>query len=166
MDPLPVSTPSVPQSLAGGDPGAGESARASVLVVDDAPAIRETLAAMLRREGYEVDTADDGITGWEAFSGKAYRLLITDCAMPNLSGIELLRRVRAVSPSLPVIVISGYAVLSDTDLDRLLPPGRFIPKPFRFQSVFEAIEQLLTSTSSPFPSKTPSSGGEAFCGQS
>jgi len=164
MDPLPVSAASVPHSRASGDPVAVEGARASVLVVDDAPAIRETLAAMLRREGFEVDTADDGLTGWEALKRKAYRLLITDCVMPNLSGIELLRRVRAVSPSLPVILISGYAVLSESDLDQLLAPGRFIAKPFRFQSLFEAIEQLLTSTASPFPTLPPGEGGAAFCG--
>lgn len=129
--------------------------RPAVLVVDDALEIRESLAVILRRRGYDVDTAEDGLTGWKAWSEKPYRLLITDCAMPNLSGIELLRRVREVSPDVPVILISGYATWSESDLEDVLPPGRFIPKPFPFHTLFSTIETLLFAPGSGRPTIRP-----------
>jgi DNA-binding NtrC family response regulator len=147
MDSLPVSTTAAARLPEGADATVSVFPRAAVLVVDDALEIRETLAAMLRLRGYEVDTAEDGLTGWKAWCKKTYRLLITDCAMPNLSGIELLRRVRDVSPGHPVILISGYATWAEADLDDVLPPGRFLAKPFQFQTLFSMVESLLLAAS-------------------
>lgn len=114
-----------------------------ILLVDDFVEIRELLAALLRRDGFDVDAAGDGASGWDAFCSNSYDLLITDNDMPNLSGLEFVRRVRAVPHKLPVIVISGYAPWDDADVKTLLQPGAFIEKPFAFPVLRAKVEELM-----------------------
>jgi two-component system KDP operon response regulator KdpE len=76
-----------------------------ILVVDDEPQITRVLRTALTGSGYEVRTADDGHTGLRAAREWQPDLVITDVSMPNLSGIELCRQLRAES-ALPIIVLS------------------------------------------------------------
>jgi len=105
--------------------------------------IRELLATMLRRDGFDVDVAGDGASGWDAFGSKQYDLLITDNDMPILTGLELVRRLRAVPHMLPVIVISGFARWNDADVKALLQPGAFIEKPFAFPTLLGMVKELV-----------------------
>lgn len=114
-----------------------------ILLVEDFAEIRALIATMLARLGYEVDVAGDGASGWEAFCSKRYDLLITDNDMPILSGLDFVRRVRAVPDMLPVIVISGFSQWDESDLDSLLKPGAFIGKPFAFPILRAKIEELM-----------------------
>lgn len=118
-----------------------------ILLVDDFVEIRELLSTMLSRLGYEVDVAGDGASGWEVFCSKRYDLLVTDNDMPVLSGLELVRRVRAIPDMLPVIVISGFAPWDDAEIESLLRPGAFIEKPFSFPTLREKVEELLNGKS-------------------
>jgi two-component system sensor histidine kinase and response regulator WspE len=90
--------------------GAGKAARARrhVLVVDDSLTVREMQRKILSAHGYEVDTAIDGIEGWNMLRAADYDLLVTDIDMPRLDGIELLGRVRqdARLKRLPAMVVS------------------------------------------------------------
>jgi len=114
-----------------------------ILLCDDFAEIRELLATMLRRDGFEVDVAGDGASGWEAFCAQRYDLLITDNDMPLLTGLEFVRRVRAMPHQLPVIVISGFARWDDADLKSLLEPGAFIEKPFAFPVLRAKVAELM-----------------------
>jgi two-component system, OmpR family, response regulator MprA len=114
-----------------------------ILLVDDFLEIRELLSTMLVRLGYRVDVAGDGASGWDAFCGKRYDLLITDNDMPVLSGLDLVRRVRGIHDDIPVIVISGFARWDDADVNSLLQPGAFIEKPFTFPILRAKIEELM-----------------------
>ncbi len=131
--------------------------RASVLVVDDAPEIRAVVTKILIRFGFEVEVAADGAEGWEAARRRNFDLVITDFVMPRMNGFELLRRLRAASPTLPVIVISGYSPWMDTDLAHLLKPGAFIDKPFMFQTLLDAIRGLLPDKVPALPTSYPKS---------
>lgn len=62
---------------------------------------------MLLRAGYEVDSAEDGSVAWDTLNACSYDLLINDNNMPNLTGLELLRKVRDHHIALPVIMASG-----------------------------------------------------------
>jgi DNA-binding response OmpR family regulator len=114
-----------------------------ILLCDDFVEIRELLATMLRRDGFEVDAASDGACGWEAFCARHYDLLITDNDMPLLTGLDFVRRVRAIPHHLPVIVISGFARWDDADVKLLLEPGAFIEKPFAFPVLRPKVEELM-----------------------
>src|SRR5271157_4137687 len=76
-----------------------------VLVVDDEPQITRVLRTTLDAKGYDVRVANDGEMALEIMKDWTPNLIITDLMMPNLSGIELCRRVRNVS-AVPIIVLS------------------------------------------------------------
>jgi len=117
--------------------------RPAILVVDDAQEVRDVLLMMLTNTGYEVEVAVDGNSGWAALSRRHFDLVITDYVMPNSNGIELLRRLRAHHPSLPVIMISGYSPWGGTDAALLLQPGLYLDKPFTFETLIHALADLL-----------------------
>ena len=81
-----------------------------VLVVEDEKSMRDLMSLMLRKEGYAVEVAD---TGTQAASRIAkdpvYDLVITDVSMPGMTGLELLRHVRRVSPESSVILMTATA---------------------------------------------------------
>ena len=78
-----------------------------ILVVDDDISIRHLGTELLSQSGYEVDAAEDGAAAWEALSADSYDLLITDNNMPKVSGVELLRKMRAARMAVPVIMATG-----------------------------------------------------------
>src|SRR4029077_9233252 len=80
----------------------------TILVVDDEDNIRHTLRGVLADEGYEVLEAPDGRRALELLEHAAPRLAIVDVWMPEVDGIELVERMRAQAPGVPVIVISGH----------------------------------------------------------
>src|ERR1043165_2093734 len=88
-------------------PVRGKTKHPSILVVDDEPGIQLLLSSVLRRSGYQVDTAEDGAAGWEALQATHYDLLITDNNMPKMSGVELVKMLRAARMTLPVVIASG-----------------------------------------------------------
>ena len=116
---------------------------AHILLVDDDPAVRGTMAFVLKRAGYRVGCAEDGEAGWHALCADPSDLLITDYEMPKLTGLELLRRVRAVSRRLPAILMSGRLPQGEADLESLLRPGAVIPKPFSIGALLGKVQELL-----------------------
>jgi DNA-binding NtrC family response regulator len=87
--------------------------RFKLLVVDDEKNIREGLAASLEMDGHEVETAADGNEGWRRFQKGDMDLVITDLRMPGLSGEELLKRIGAETPGVPVIVLTGHGTVEN-----------------------------------------------------
>jgi two-component system, chemotaxis family, chemotaxis protein CheY len=71
-------------------------------VVDDDNSVRQLTTEMLIRAGFAVEAAPDGAAGWEALQAKHYDLVITDNFMPNLTGIEMVKKIHAESMNLPV----------------------------------------------------------------
>ena len=76
-----------------------------LLIVDDEQSMRELLEHVLAREGYHVETAENGRVALERMKEYAFDLVISDIQMPDMTGIELLEQVRATSPETVVIMI-------------------------------------------------------------
>jgi DNA-binding NtrC family response regulator len=87
--------------------------RFRLLVADDEKNIREGLADALRMDGYDLDTSPDGEEAWKRFEKGDIDLVITDLKMPGISGEELLRRIGAESPGVPVIVLTGHGTVEN-----------------------------------------------------
>jgi CheY-like chemotaxis protein len=104
---------------------AGEGAGV-VLLVDDEDLIRGATSQMLADLGYTVLEAGSAREGLEHLRDPRVRLVVTDHLMPGMTGTELAREIQAVRPSLPILIISGYADLDDVapDLPRLMKPFR------------------------------------------
>src|SRR6478672_10224761 len=79
----------------------------TIAVVDDEANIRETVAFALRREGYEVETFADGVDASAAFEEKMPDLAILDILMPRMDGLELCRKMRSRSETVPIIFLTS-----------------------------------------------------------
>ena len=112
---------------------------ATVLVVDDEPAIREVIATLLEDEGYQVRHAKDGIEALDALNRSRIDLIVSDMVMPRLDGASFVRRLRRRGHLMPVILTS--AVYADVDL----PGVRFVPKPFEIDRLLGTVASALGS---------------------
>jgi CheY-like chemotaxis protein len=83
----------------------------TILVIDDEEVVRSTVAAALRRLGYNIITAPDGTYGVELLraQGESIRLVLLDLTMPGLGGVETMREIRKIRPDVPVVLSSGYS---------------------------------------------------------
>jgi DNA-binding NtrC family response regulator len=79
-----------------------------VLIVDDDSLFRDCMAEILRRKGYEYETAANGNAGLEAFRSNQFDLIVSDMKMPGMSGIELLEHIRQQDPDIPFLVITAH----------------------------------------------------------
>jgi CheY-like chemotaxis protein len=107
----------------------------SILVVDDDRAIAAVLADLLIEEGIDAQFVCSGQDALDRVAGTPPDLIITDVSMPEISGIELVRRLRERGDHVPVVLMSG--VITGIEL----PGVRFVSKPFDFQRLLEVIEQ-------------------------
>lgn len=114
-----------------------------ILVVDDELSIRETFEILLTREGYSVDVAAGGLEAITLFNDKQYDLVITDIRMPGMSGVEVLKSIKAVSPRTKVILISAYP--KDVTADDLLAQGAYdlFTKPFDNEDIKSVVRNAL-----------------------
>ena len=119
-----------------------------ILVVDDDPAIRDSLSKELRAAGYSTLTANDGIEGLSAVQSRGPDLVLTDLAMPRSDGFELIAAVRAFS-RMPMIVLSVRG--ADPDKVRALDLGAedFVTKPFSVTELLARVRAQLRRTTSP-----------------
>jgi two-component system response regulator PilR (NtrC family) len=107
-----------------------------VLVVEDERSMRDLLALMLRKEGYAVETADSGTQGASRLAkDPAYDLMITDVSMPGMTGLELLRHARRVSPDTSVILMTAYGS-KETAIEALNEGAAYyVEKPFDLDEI-------------------------------
>ena len=101
-----------------------------VLVVDDNATIRDSCRQVLERSGYDVDVALDGKKAVAAASNVVYHLILLDLKMPDMDGLETLKRLKAVNPDTPVVMITAYPTIESSVEAMQLGASDFIPKPF------------------------------------
>ncbi len=115
----------------------------SILVVDDEEGIRRNLRRYLERLGYEVTVAADGHQGLAELRKCAFDLAFVDFAMPRMTGIELIQRMRTNYPNVIPIGMSGY--WKSLDLEACsLDDRSFVRKPFTLAEISEVLEHYLT----------------------
>jgi CheY-like chemotaxis protein len=114
-----------------------------ILLVEDDATLRETLSVGLQRSAYDVSSAGDGEEGWDALCAVPFDALITDNEMPRLTGLDLLRRMRARPLGIPVILTSGNLPWDEPDLPKLLVPGAALAKPFLLVALLAKLRELL-----------------------
>src|SRR3990172_249841 len=80
-----------------------------ILVVDDERSMREFLAIMLRKDGYEVTAAEGGAEAVEALRRELFEAVITDVRMPKVDGLQVLRMAKEISPETAVIMVTAFS---------------------------------------------------------
>lgn len=118
----------------------------TIIVADDEKSLLLVLSKILKKEGYDVIPAENGAVAWELFRkhGKAVDLIILDTNMPEMSGIEVLEKVRKADASMPVILLSGYS--ESPAKSENLAPDAFIQKPFTRDEILDQIRKVLKSS--------------------
>jgi two-component system, OmpR family, KDP operon response regulator KdpE len=120
--------------------------RPRILVVDDEPQLTRVLRTGLKSRGYDVRAAADGLSGFETFGDWHPDLVITDLAMPNVDGLELCRKLRAIS-QVPIIVLSAKGE-EKTKVEALdLGADDFITKPFGIDELLARVRASLRRAS-------------------
>jgi CheY-like chemotaxis protein len=116
-----------------------------VLVVEDEAQVRKMAQALLRRLGYEVVTAVDGIEALEVFRGHQERIgcVLLDLTMPRLDGWGTLAALRALRPDLPVILASGYSEAQAMEGAHAERPQVFLHKPYSMADLEAALEAVM-----------------------
>jgi CheY-like chemotaxis protein len=133
------------------DPEAAGLERPVILVVEDEATLALELEQVLTRAGYEVVVAGDGPTALEhaADPGLRLRAAIANLHLPgSMSGHEVVRRLRASCPRLPVVVVTGYAPLApQADLRGLGGPTARLQKPIEAQHLLQRLHEAMVSNS-------------------
>jgi DNA-binding NtrC family response regulator len=135
-----MASPSTTNDTASAARGA---ARAVILVVDDDAAQRESLKEDLEHEGFAVSLADGGRAGVERVKQGGIDLVVSDVKMPDLDGLDLLREVHAVDPSLCVIIITGFGSIDTAIRAVKLGAYDYLPKPFETDHLLLIIDKAL-----------------------
>lgn len=119
--------------------------KSRILVVDDEESIREFLEIMLKKENYEVTTADDGLRAKEILAKKSFDMVISDMQMPNVTGIELLKFVRENYPDVVFMMITAFGT-TETAVDAMkMGAYDYVTKPFKIDEVRLNIANALRS---------------------
>jgi len=118
-----------------------------VLVVEDEFGYQDTLRNIFTMEGFEVRVAIDGDTGYEVYRSFKPDLVLTDVLMPNVNGIELVRRIRGEDPAIKVIYMSGFFGVKrlKKELDDEVARYRYptLSKPFKVSYLLDIVKEVL-----------------------
>jgi CheY-like chemotaxis protein len=112
-----------------------------ILVVDDEEAVGYVFERYLAIKGYRVSVATSAEQALEAFRLDPPDLVITDYKMPGMNGDELLRRLRALQPGLPAVMISANPIDVGPTLDEVM----FFPKPVSLETLVEHLQTILSA---------------------
>lgn len=134
-----------------------------ILVVDDEERIVQSIAGVLGDEGFQVFQAQNGEKAVEIFQRNEPDVTLLDIWMPGLDGIEVLKRLKGISPNCLVIMISGHATISSAMTAVKFGAFDFIEKPLSLdlllQTIHRALDQKMISSKLPGPQEGPSGKG-------
>jgi len=117
-----------------------------ILVVDDEPAVRESLRRALRLGGYEVDLASDGREGLELAHSKTPDAILLDVLMPFMDGIQLCRKLRADGSDTPILMLTARDGISDRVSGLDAGADDYLVKPFALEELQARLRALLRRT--------------------
>ncbi len=115
----------------------------TILVVEDDPAMREGLRDNLRADGYEVEMAADGESGFRMLAGNTFSCAILDVMLPKMSGFDVLRRCRAQGVTTPVLMLTAKGEEIDKVLGFELGADDYLTKPFSLRELLARVKALL-----------------------
>lgn len=121
----------------------GDFLKGKILIIDDAKNIRLLTTKVLTTDNYMVDSADNGYDGIELFKTESYDLVLLDIRMPNLSGTEVLKRIKEINESIPVVIITAYPTVKNAVDCLKLGAVDYLRKPFTADKIKELVNQIL-----------------------
>jgi len=117
-----------------------------VLVIDDEQIVLDSVSQILIDENYEVDVSLSGREGLDWAIERPYDIILTDIRMPDIGGMRVLRDIKRIKSSLPVLIITGYATTKSAVQAMKLGAAEYIEKPFEPEQLLEAVGRALGIT--------------------
>ena len=117
-----------------------------VLVIDDEQIVLDSVSQILMDENYEVDVSLSGREGLDWAIERPYDIVLTDIRMPDIGGMRVLRDIKRIKSSLPVLIITGYATTRSAVQAMKLGAADYIEKPFEPEQLLEAVSRALGIT--------------------
>jgi|BEDMetMinimDraft_2_1075160.scaffolds.fasta_scaffold00521_4 Response regulator containing CheY-like receiver, AAA-type ATPase, and DNA-binding domains len=118
--------------------------RIRVLIVDDDEGIRASLAAVLKKKDYDVDTAKNGKEAIQKCRKNFYNVLLVDIKLPDMEGVELLKRVPDTVPKMRKIIVTGYPTLNNAVQAVNLGADAYVIKPFDVDNLLLKINEQVS----------------------
>ncbi|MDE3234425.1 MAG: response regulator [Bacteroidota bacterium] len=113
-----------------------------ILIAEDEPLMLKTLELKLQKEGYQVIACNDGREALQKIESEQPQLVITDIMIPYVSGLEIVRHVKAMNTSLPVIVLSAMGQEKTVEEAFELGADDYITKPFNLNELAIRVKRL------------------------
>jgi CheY-like chemotaxis protein len=115
-----------------------------ILVAEDEMIIQRMLVRILEEAGYMAVAVENGWEGWRQAQNQSFDLLVTDHVMPIMGGMRLVKLVRELFPSMPVIVVSGNFIKGDTPSE-YPADAVLLAKPFQNETLVRTVQKLLSA---------------------
>ncbi len=120
-----------------------------LLVVDDEPQMLIAIKETLRRQGYAITTAANGMEALCRLREKCFQLVLTDMRMPELSGLDLLRKIKSLAPGTPVVLLTAYGTVQNAVDAMKHGAFDYLLKPFSSDALESVVRRALASASRP-----------------
>jgi two-component system, OmpR family, alkaline phosphatase synthesis response regulator PhoP len=114
-----------------------------ILVVEDEAALATTLKDRLRKEGYQVKVAKDGLSGFTLASGEQFDLIVLDVMLPGQSGLAVCQKLREIGSSTPILMLTARRQLTDKVAGLKTGADDYLTKPFHTVELLARIEALI-----------------------
>jgi two-component system response regulator MprA len=127
------------------DPG-GVTDPPTILVVDDEPGVRDSLALALELESFRVVTAEDGVRALNTLERSAVDAIVLDIAMPFVDGIEVCRRLRSAGNTVPILMLTAKDAVDDRVAGLEAGADDYLPKPFALRELIARLHAIIRRT--------------------
>lgn len=117
--------------------------RMNILIVENEEVIIDAAKKILNPEGFLVDDASDAEMAFNKIDQNEYQLILSDLMLPQVSGLELIEKVKQKKPDLPIIIITGYAMLENAVKSFNVGAFDFIPKPFDIEELLGVVHRAI-----------------------
>ena len=144
----------------------GSPHMAKVLVIDDEANLRKVLAALLRRDGYDVTIAEDGEMGLAEFQKNGADAVITDLVMPKVGGMEVLKAINGADPEVPVIIITAHGTVDSAVEAIKLGAFDYVTKPFDQSELSNVLAKAIRTHESARRNARGETGRRTLVGES
>jgi DNA-binding NtrC family response regulator len=140
-------------------------AQAQVLVVDDDFNVARAMQTVLSHEGYEVDTTPTGRGALARFQGKNYDLLVADLRLPDIDGMDVIKKVKTEHPDTAVVIITGFSTVSSAVQAMKLGVSDYLAKPVTDEELKTIVASALTEKKEDLGKEIRPGNGESRSGK-
>jgi len=119
-----------------------------VLIIDDEQVVLDSVDKILTSYGYDISTTSKAGIGVRRATNEPFHIVLTDIRMPDMDGLTVLRDIKRVKPTLPVLIITGYATVDSAIQAMKLGAVNYIEKPFTPEELVRAVVSAMDSSSS------------------